>query len=89
MNVDLHVQMTGKMGELGKIKLKNLKTKQKMEESELPKSERIQRPQIKNNEYLKMYRMKNSMHDNKAESAESISQNMSIITHGPSFNNNS
>ncbi len=41
MNVDPHVQMTGKMRELGMIKLKNLKTKQKMEESELPKSERI------------------------------------------------
>lgn len=71
MNEDPHIYLTGKMGEMAM--LKNLKTKRKMEESELPKSERIQQPQIKNNEYLKMYRMKNSMHDSKAESAESIS----------------
>jgi len=56
MNEDPHIYLTGKMGEMAM--LKNLKTKRKMEESELPKSERIQQPQIKNNEYLKMYRMK-------------------------------
>ena len=52
MNEDPHIYLTGKMGEMAM--LKNLKTKRKMEESELPKSERIQQPQIKNNEYLKM-----------------------------------